>query len=53
MKYSLIKKCTICDSKIKSENKISFKKFPISEIYLNKPYKKKAAFDQQINFCKY
>lgn len=53
MKYSLIKNCTICNSKINSKNKISFKKFPISEIYLNKPYKEKAAFDQQINFCKY
>ena len=51
MKYKRINKCTICNKKISSNNKIFFKKFPITEIFVNKPSQKNINFRQQINFC--
>lgn len=51
MKYKRINKCTICNKKINHKNKIVFNKFPITEIFVNKPSQKKINYKQQINFC--
>ena len=41
MKYKRLNSCTICNKKITSNNKLIFEKFPVTEIFVNKPLKKR------------
>ena len=52
MKFKIYNNCTVCKKKILKKNKFKFDKFPITEIFLNKPKSnKKTNFKQQLNYC--
>ena len=52
MKFKIYNNCTVCKKKILKKNKVKFDKFPITEIFLNKPKSnKKTNFKQQLNYC--